>query len=489
MQRANSFTAEHTTPKQPSRIPTPTSSRINLNGNGTSSPILERPVTLLRRSASLRLPSTSSRRSSTPTEREVWGIGSGSWGKRQQTRRQQGLDTKPRSTATSPISPRGLSSLPFDKLSLRGDDDDDLCSERSYDSTMSMDRSTSRRRYVVHCGIGTLEHTPTSNGATYLTPTQRAAQMNRELKLRLRQAMDDIAYKDREISRLTQECVELRMNHFRNKQSSSPEPMRSRTPSYVEKDSLNSSVHSNLEQQVPTDSSYILSEVKAAGTESQIVNGGVDANDGSPCSPIDEVILTEPVIVEEDCIEAGKLDVPTHLPQPLTDSGMNMEFLSSPSNSSQTHDGCVTQQPKLQTRGICDAIFQDAFTQTMAPPSDVAGLEEQLEAAKEALIETKGAQKKRSQALLSAEEAVLLWQQASLQLSRARAVAGTSHAEVTLQFLKSAFFHLVTGSGQTPAVATKSHWKAIQSILGFTIEECKAMDNALAAGTFPGGAW
>lgn len=89
------------------------------------------------------------------------------------------------------------------------------------------------------------------------------------LQSRLRQALEDVASREREISRLTQECVELRMSHVRRMGSASPDTIRSTTPPGIEKDSLNSSVHSNYELQVPTESISLLNEKEIQKEEDQ----------------------------------------------------------------------------------------------------------------------------------------------------------------------------------------------------------------------------
>jgi hypothetical protein len=65
------------------------------------------------------------------------------------------------------------------------------------------------------------------------------------MQAKLKQALDDCSLRDMEISRLTQECVELRMKHARLSISPDVSPV-SPTPPGIEKDSLNSSLHSEL---------------------------------------------------------------------------------------------------------------------------------------------------------------------------------------------------------------------------------------------------
>jgi hypothetical protein len=169
--------------------------------------------------------------------------------------------------------------------------------------------------------------------------------------------LEEIANKEREISRLTQECVELRMNHIRN-HSSSPELMRSRTPSFIEKDSLNSSVHSNLEPQVPMDSSFILSDKEEAQKLSdsrmspiEQVNGEDEIFDGIAITDDNENIISEKTVIDaKDCTDDGRSEIPEHLPQSSANSEANHESFSLPSINSQNEnlDGCITEQPRLQ---------------------------------------------------------------------------------------------------------------------------------------------
>ncbi|XP_059476202.1 uncharacterized protein LOC132197136 isoform X2 [Neocloeon triangulifer] len=517
MRRSASFTAgpsDH----RPSRIPTPVVSKPStVTATTPSTPTFRRrtgslrlpssspaeaysapPIAspgVLRRTGSMRLPS----RSPCFDNKDVWGVGSGSWGKRQQLRRQQQGDTAAGRTTglTSPLSTRG-SNTSIDKLHLSHhhlrrpyEDDDDLCSEVSYDSTMSMDR-TSSRRYVVHCPSDLKSQ---QNGTPYLTPTQRTALLNKELKAKLKQAMEDVSLRDLEISRLTQECVELRMKHARLSVS----PEQSPTPSGIEKDSLNSSVHSELPAE--SNSVSIISEEEPRDraerrdkitppllsgpkpTRPDILNLSFTTSDGIRQQPDNCLFNSMPVVIQV----------------PVWPEGPNKTVKEREDEKSVMHP--VDEKPKLKQEDCTEKNIKTATKQESDTQTDPDDIEMQLKAAQDALIETKvscsctcsylKSSGSRIQKQLDAEQAMILWRaaQTQVQLSRLRKAADNSQAEVTLKFLKSAFFHLITDSSQGMTQATKSHWRAIQSILGFSHEESQAMDAALAAGAFPGSTW
>jgi len=67
-------------------------------------------------------------------------------------------------------------------------------------------------RFALHCS------TPTGS-ETYLTPTQRANRNIRQLKSLLKESYTDARYKDFEIQRLTRELVELRLEHAQCKKA------------------------------------------------------------------------------------------------------------------------------------------------------------------------------------------------------------------------------------------------------------------------------
>ncbi|CAB3360497.1 Hypothetical predicted protein [Cloeon dipterum] len=379
------------------------------------------PHNQLRRTGSMRLPSRSPAH-----EKEVWGVGSGSWGKRQQQlRRDNNKMSSPLSVASCRGSNTSIDTFALSTSRRPYEDEDDLCSEVSYNSTMSVDRTSSSRRFVLHCSGDAHAQ---QNGTPYLTPTQRTNLLNKDLRLKLKHALDEISLRDMEISRLTQECVELRMKHARL--SASPdaavdESPSSPTPPGIEKDSLDSSAHSELPGE-PTPS--VSAPVTPAACEPK--PSRPDILDLGRRPPDNCLFNSLPVVIQ----------MPVWSPEEAKP---------------------VIQQPKqdcTRTDQTATKSTKDCEIQTDARDD----VEEQLKAAQEALIETK------------------------VQLSRVKKAAENSQAEVTLKFLKSAFYHLITDSSQGMSLATKSHWRAIQSILGFSPEECQAMDAAVAAGAFPG---
>ncbi|XP_065340584.1 uncharacterized protein LOC135939903 isoform X3 [Cloeon dipterum] len=385
------------------------------------------PHNQLRRTGSMRLPSRSPAH-----EKEVWGVGSGSWGKRQQQlRRDNNKLSSPLSVASCRGSNTSIDTFALSTSRRPYEDEDDLCSEVSYNSTMSVDRTSSARRFVLHCSGDAHAQ---QNGTPYLTPTQRTNLLNKDLRVKLKHALDEISLRDMEISRLTQECVELRMKHARL--SASPdaavdESPSSPTPPGIEKDSLDSSAHSELPGEPIPSVSAPVTPVTPAACEPK--PSRPDILDLGRRPPDNCLFNSLPVVIQ----------MPVWSPEEAKP---------------------VIQQPKQ------DCTFTDQTTTKSTKDCEIQtdardDVEEQLKAAQEALIETK------------------------VQLSRVKKAAENSQAEVTLKFLKSAFYHLITDSSQGMSLATKSHWRAIQSILGFSPEECQAMDAAVAAGAFPGSTW
>lgn len=320
----------------------------------------------------------------------------------------------------------------------RGDDVDSVCSgsssacEHSHFAKNGSTYSGRCKRYIVHCSP---QHTDADE---YLTPTQRANATIRKLRSMLSDAQSEVAARDDEIARLTRELVELRLGSVDDspQRDEADSPVRKRgVPERMSPHSLSDSGH--FEELSP---------------EPSVIRSQLSPCQVSPSASIDALV--------QKLAEANERYY--ELKPRYEDVCKRLEVLEFEKNELQAKFEASEENHKrtyleMFKKGQEAARFQaedGAVTKVAdeAKPEGIPKLLKELEVTKAELESVKTMYRKLLESNKTHKE---------------------EDAEITLKFLKSAFYYFLTDRENTTG-----HLSAIQSILGFTTEEKQAIERA-----------
>ncbi|XP_066906512.1 protein quick-to-court [Halyomorpha halys] len=341
----------------------------------------------------------------------------------------------------------------------RSDDVDSICSgsssicEHSHFAKNGSTYSGRSKRYIVHCS----PQPPDSE--EYLTPTQRANATIRKLKCMLSDAQSEVASRDEEIARLTRELVQLRLGNVESSghgdEVDSPE-RKNLVPERMSPHSLSDSGH--FEELSPEPMSKLqLSPFQASSSSVEVlIHKLSEANERYyELKPQYEDLKKrlEALELERDQLKA--------------------KFQESEENHRKTY-------LEMFKKGQQAALFQVEENHQPAEeskPEGVPSLLKELEVTKQELESVKDVDFWKKTKLLSGTEAVSIWNLCRKTMYRKLLESNNSRkeqdAEITLKFLKSAFYYFLTDRENT-----NGHLAAIQSILGFTPDEKLAIERA-----------
>nr|CAD7201865.1 unnamed protein product [Timema douglasi] len=383
--------------------------------------------------------------------------------------------------------------------------DDDLDSLASYGSVASCDHAYFARngttfsgrqmKYVVHCS--------SHGGATeeYLTPTQRANRKIRRLSALLQQTERDLEKKNLEIGRLTQEVVELRLSQGSKKDITIPEDSTQDlntskdiiTYQYNEVTTKNQELSVESPDSGRHERSHASSSLGDSGLFEDL--GGlhvsaVEEREGEYELRLEKLLSNHSDQTRElkerhnDKVEELLMrltDVNNRYCELRTEHDQALDKLHHSNKERDVLRRTLEEQEerhksmylKMYLKGQEAARFEHA---DQAPERvSVPELLQQLQDARNELDSMKDCY---IGSLLSAREAVSLWLLGTRKamyrrLVESRANKGDLDPEITLQFLKSAVYYLLTDRENH-----QGHLNAIQSILGYTDTEKLNIDKA-----------
>nr|CAD7392393.1 unnamed protein product [Timema cristinae] len=399
--------------------------------------------------------------------------------------------------------------------------DDDLDSLASYGSVASCDHAYFARngttfsgrqmKYVVHCS--------SHGGATeeYLTPTQRANRKIRRLSALLQQTERDLEKKNLEIGRLTQEVVELRLSQGSKKDVTIPEDSTQDlntskdiiTYQYNEVTTKNQELSVESPDSARHECSHASSSLGDSGLFEDL--GGphvsaVEEREGEYELRLEKLLRNHSDQTRElkerhnDKVEELLMrltDVNNRYCELRTEHDQALDRLHQSSKERDVLRRTLEEQEerhksmylKMYLKGQEAARFEHAdqvleFAHKAPERVSVPELLQQLQDARNELDSMKApvylAGKEQDcyiGSLLSAREAVSLWLLGTRKMYRrlveSRANKGDLDPEITLQFLKSAVYYLLTDRENH-----QGHLNAIQSILGYTDTEKLNIDKA-----------
>nr|CAD7587103.1 unnamed protein product [Timema genevievae] len=358
--------------------------------------------------------------------------------------------------------------------------DDDLDSLASYGSVASCDHAYFARngttfsgrqmKYVVHCS--------SHGGATveYLTPTQRANRKIRRLSALLQQTERDLEKKNLEIGRLTQEVVELRLGSNFAEATTKDQELSVESP--------DSGRHERSHASSSLGDSGLFEDLGGPHMSA------VEDREGEYELRLEKLLRNHSDQTRE--LKERHNDKVEELLMKLTD--VNNRYCELRTEHDQAQDRLLQSNKerdilrrtleeqeerhksmylKMYLKGQEAARFEHA---DQAPERvSVPELLQQLQDARNELDSMKDCY---IGSLLSAREAVSLWLLGTRKamyrrLVESRANKGDLDPEITLQFLKSAVYYLLTDRENH-----QGHLNAIQSILGYTDTEKLNIDKA-----------
>lgn len=315
----------------------------------------------------------------------------------------------------------------------RGDDADSVCSgssstcEHSHFAKNGSTYSGRCKRYIVHCSP------QRTDPDEYLTPTQRANSTIRKLRSMLSDAQSEVAARDEEIARLTRELVELRLGSV---DDSGPgdevdSPIRRRgAPERMSPHSLSDSGHFEELSPEPTVIRNQLSpcQVSPSASIDALVQKLAEAN---------ERYYELKPRYEDVCRRLEELE--------FEKNELQAKYEASEENHKRTY-------LEMFKKGQEAARFQAEDVKEDGKSDGIPKLLKELEVTKAELESVKTMYRKLLESNKTRKE---------------------DDAEITLKFLKSAFYYFLTDRENTTG-----HLSAIQSILGFTTEEKQAIERA-----------
>lgn len=321
----------------------------------------------------------------------------------------------------------------------RSDDVDSICSgsssvcEHSHFAKNGSTYSGRSKRYIVHCSP------QATDSEEYLTPTQRANSTIRKLKCMLSDAQSEVASRDEEIARLTRELVQLRLGNAESSghgdEVDSPE-RKNLVPERMSPHSLSDSGH--FEELSPEPMSKLqLSPCQASSSSSVevLIHKLSEANERFCYRYYELKPQYEDLKKRLEALE-------------LERDQLKAKFQESEENHRKTY-------LEMFKKGQQAALFQVEDNHQPAEeskPEGVPNLLKELEVTKQELESVKTMYRKLLESNNSRKE---------------------QDAEITLKFLKSAFYYFLTDRENT-----NGHLAAIQSILGFTPDEKLAIERA-----------
>lgn len=311
----------------------------------------------------------------------------------------------------------------------RGDDGESVCSvsscEHNHFAKNGSTYSGRNKKYIVHCSP---QHTDPDD---YLTPTQRANATIRKLKSMLSDSRSDVATRDDEIARLSRELVQLRLDHS-TREGESPERV---VVTGGSPRSLSDSGHFEELSPEPSLSRNQISPYQAYPSSSidALLHKLAEANERyEELKPQYEELSKRFEIME---FEKAELEA---------------KFEVNEENHRKTY-------LEMFRKGQEAARFQAGEEGNSGKPEgtlegNIPKLLKELEVTKAEL------------------ESVRTMYRKLIEANNARK---PDDAEITLNFLKSAFYYFLTDRENTAG-----HLSAIQSILGFTPDQRQAIDKA-----------